>query len=604
MDRERVRHQLLVEPAVDVVLDAQAALIDDHLALGLHLVGRALDVIRAEGASASTLSYLFEGIVIVESLAVALQLWEQHQWPAPAGPTYVTLSGETLDAAGVMTGVGAAVNIAQVQPGDTVAVLGSGGVGLSVVQGARLAGASRIVAVDIDAGKLETARRLGATDSIDSSAVDPVAAINDLVPGGVDYAFDAIGKIATTEQSIAMLGLGGAAVIVGLPPTGSTARFDPLSLAEANQRILGSNYGSVDPQRDIPGLVDLYMEGQLDLDSMVSSRRPLEAAPAALDDLAAPERRARSGSLLSAPATSSYWLSMREAIAWTAPMNAPSPPPTMPSRPFLSRLPILLLLLAFMAVSGLAAHRIAQQLGLADLQATGLHRLDLYTASLEREIGKYAFLPGTLGLERDVLALLGHPGDNALAPRVSAYLEQLNERAGTLAIYLVDTTGHVVASSNWRRADSFLGEDLAFRPYFRDAMANGSGRFFGIGTTRGEPGYYLASALADESRTLGVAVIKVSLEQLENSWTTVEAPAIVSDENGVVILGSVAERIVRLAGCPVLGSTISITPPSCARASRISSTERSITSSPATCVKAGQGETQAGLSATAGSLGT
>jgi len=213
----------------------------------------------------------------------------------------------------------------------------------------------------------------------------------------------------------------------------------------------------------------------------------------------------------------------------------------MPSRPFLSRLPILLLLLAFMAVSGLAAHRIAQQLGLADLQATGLHRLDLYTASLEREIGKYAFLPGTLGLERDVLALLGHPGDNALAPRVSAYLEQLNERAGTLAIYLVDTTGHVVASSNWRRADSFLGEDLAFRPYFRDAMANGSGRFFGIGTTRGEPGYYLASALADESRTLGIAVIKVSLEQLENSWTTVEAPAIVSDENGVVILGSVAD---------------------------------------------------------------
>lgn len=213
----------------------------------------------------------------------------------------------------------------------------------------------------------------------------------------------------------------------------------------------------------------------------------------------------------------------------------------MPSRPFLSRLPILLLLLAFMAVSGLAAHRIAQQLGLADLQATGLHRLDLYTASLEREIGKYAFLPGTLGLERDVLARLGHPGDNALAPRVSAYLEQLNERAGTLAIYLVDTTGHVVASSNWRRADSFLGEDLAFRPYFRDAMANGSGRFFGIGTTRGEPGYYLASALADESRTLGVAVIKVSLEQLENSWTTVEAPAIVSDENGVVILGSVAD---------------------------------------------------------------
>lgn len=210
----------------------------------------------------------------------------------------------------------------------------------------------------------------------------------------------------------------------------------------------------------------------------------------------------------------------------------------MPSRRFL---PLLMLLLTMMVLSGFAAHRIAQQLGLSDLQATGLHRLDLYTASLEREIGKYAFLPGTLGLERDVLALLGSSDDDKLAPQVNAYLEQLNKRAGTLSIYVIDTAGHVVASSNWRRADSFIGEDLAFRPYFREAMASGSGRFFGIGTTRGEPGYYLASTLADEARTLGVAVIKVSLEQLEKSWTTVEAPAMVSDENGVVILSSVAD---------------------------------------------------------------
>ncbi|UCV30227.1 sensor histidine kinase [Ferribacterium limneticum] len=213
----------------------------------------------------------------------------------------------------------------------------------------------------------------------------------------------------------------------------------------------------------------------------------------------------------------------------------------MPSHRSLRHLPILMLLLTLMVLSGFAAHRIAQQLGLADLQATGLHRLDLYTASLEREIGKYAFLPGTLGLEHDVLALLGETADSKLAPRVNAYLEQLNERAGTLAIYVIDTRGHVVASSNWRRADSFVGEDLSFRPYFREAMDSGSGRFFGIGTTRGEPGYYLASTLTDDSRTLGVAVIKVSLEQLEKSWSTVEAPAMVSDENGVVILGSVAD---------------------------------------------------------------
>ena len=212
----------------------------------------------------------------------------------------------------------------------------------------------------------------------------------------------------------------------------------------------------------------------------------------------------------------------------------------MPSRP-LRYLPILLLLLALMGLSGFGAHRFAQQLGLAELQTTGLHRLDLYTASLEREIGKYAFLPGTLGLERDVLALLGQADDGKLAHPVNAYLEQLNDRAGTLSIYVINTAGKVVASSNWRRADSFIGEDLSFRPYFREAMASGSGRFFGIGTTRGQPGYYLASTESDESRTLGVAVIKVSLEQLEKSWSTVEAPAMVADENGVVILGSVAD---------------------------------------------------------------
>ena len=212
----------------------------------------------------------------------------------------------------------------------------------------------------------------------------------------------------------------------------------------------------------------------------------------------------------------------------------------MPRR-HLRHLTIFLLLLALMGLSGFGAHRIAQRLGLSELQATGLHRLDLYTASLEREIGKYAFLPGTLGLERDVLDLLRHPAGNKLTPQVNAYLEQLNERAGTLSIYVIDTAGHVVATSNWRRADSFLGEDLSFRPYFRDAIDSGNGRFFGIGTTRGEPGYYLASTLVDDSKTLGVAVIKVSLEQLETSWSTVEAPAMVTDENGVVILGSVAD---------------------------------------------------------------
>ncbi|MBS1130720.1 MAG: histidine kinase [Proteobacteria bacterium] len=207
--------------------------------------------------------------------------------------------------------------------------------------------------------------------------------------------------------------------------------------------------------------------------------------------------------------------------------------------PRLRSLPLLLLCLLLVALSGVSAYRIAQRLGIADLQATGLHRLDLYAASLEREISKYAFLPGTLSLEPEVLDLLAGTAGDSAAARVNGYLEKLNERAGTLSIYVMDTRGKVLATSNWRRPDSFLGEELSFRPYFREALESGNGRFFGIGTTRGEPGYYLASALTGDNGTLGVAVIKVSLEQLEKSWTTVEAPVLVADENGVVILSAV-----------------------------------------------------------------
>ena len=187
----------------------------------------------------------------------------------------------------VATGVGAVLNTAAVPAGATVAVIGCGGVGLSCVQGARLAGAERIVACDLNPAKLDVALRVGATDGVDASAGDPVAALKAAAPEGLDFVFDAIGRIETTEQAIAALGPGGAAVVVGLPPTGRTARFDPLALAEANQRILGSNYGSIDPQRDIPWLVDRYMAGELDLDSLVSGRRPLAEASDALDDLAA-----------------------------------------------------------------------------------------------------------------------------------------------------------------------------------------------------------------------------------------------------------------------------------------------------------------------------
>ncbi|OPX16319.1 Zn-dependent alcohol dehydrogenase [Gordonia sp. i37] len=182
------------------------------------------------------------------------------------------------------TGVGAVVNTARVTPGSTVAVIGCGGVGLNIVQGARMQGAERIIAVDLSPERATLAKVFGATDAVGSAVA--AEAIRELEPDGVDFAFDAIGHVATTEAAIGSLGLGGAAVIVGLPPTGAKATFEPLALAEMDARILGSNYGSIRPQYDIPKLVDLYMGGELLLDELVSARRPLDEAAQAVTDLA------------------------------------------------------------------------------------------------------------------------------------------------------------------------------------------------------------------------------------------------------------------------------------------------------------------------------
>ena len=186
----------------------------------------------------------------------------------------------------VATGVGAVRNTAAVPPGATVAVIGCGGVGLSVVQGARLAGAQRIVAIDVNADKLDLASALGATDTLVAGPGGVAAAMEELIPGGVDFCFDAIGRTSTTEQAIALLGIGGAAVLVGIPRAGARAAFEPQLLVDRDQRILGSNYGGTRPAVDIPAIVDAVMSGDILLEPMVSARRPLHEADAALRDLA------------------------------------------------------------------------------------------------------------------------------------------------------------------------------------------------------------------------------------------------------------------------------------------------------------------------------
>lgn len=187
----------------------------------------------------------------------------------------------------VPTGVGSVLWTARMPPGATAVVIGCGAVGLSAVQGAVLGAASRIVAVDLLAHKLETALRFGATDVVDASAVDPVEAVREITGGGADYVFDCIGLVATGEQAIGMLAIGGTAVIVGLAPTGAMARFEPRALAEAEQRIVGSNYGSVRPAIDFAFLADLYSGGRLRIDELISAHRPLEEIEEAFDDMMA-----------------------------------------------------------------------------------------------------------------------------------------------------------------------------------------------------------------------------------------------------------------------------------------------------------------------------
>lgn len=171
----------------------------------------------------------------------------------------------------VMTGVGAVLNTARVRPGDSVAVVGCGGVGLNVVQGARIAGATAILAVDTVPAKLELARELGATHTVDAGAGDPAESVLGLVPGGVDHAFEALGRPETIETTVRLTGRGGQAVLIGMAPPEARVPLDALTLTLEERCIRGSWYGSCVPLRDFPLLVELYRDGRLRLDSLIET---------------------------------------------------------------------------------------------------------------------------------------------------------------------------------------------------------------------------------------------------------------------------------------------------------------------------------------------
>lgn len=186
----------------------------------------------------------------------------------------------------VTTGVGAVLNTARVRPGDPVVVIGCGGVGLSVVQGARIAGASPIVAVDIVPAKLELARELGATETV-LAGEDVEARILDATGGGAGYAFEALGRPETIELATRVLLPGGTAVLVGMAAPEARVPLDALTMTLQERTVTGSWYGSVVPPRDLPFLADLVGRGELRLDRMIARTCALDQIG---DALAAFER--------------------------------------------------------------------------------------------------------------------------------------------------------------------------------------------------------------------------------------------------------------------------------------------------------------------------
>jgi len=198
----------------------------------------------------------------------------------------VPLAAACLIGCAVVTGAGAVLNRAKVRPGQTVAIIGAGGIGQSAIQAARIAAAGRIVVVDANPDKEAIARRFGATDFVDASSTDDtVAAVKDLgLPTGLDHVFECVGHPALIRQGVDLLDWGGTLTLLGVPKLGTEASFVVNDLYN-DKSILGCRYGSTRPHHDIPLLVSFYKDGRLLLDDMVSQVYPLDQITQALDDL-------------------------------------------------------------------------------------------------------------------------------------------------------------------------------------------------------------------------------------------------------------------------------------------------------------------------------
>ena len=201
-------------------------------------------------------------------------------------PNVVPSESAALLGCGVITGLGAVTNTARVPPGSRVAVIGLGGVGLSAIQGAVLTGSQTIIGVDLVEAKLDVACSFGATHAVNAAREDPVKAVRALAGGpGVDYVFVTVGNLAAMEQAFKMVRQGGCLVIVGLPEASAVLPLRVHSLVAGERRVLGSYMGSTNLSVDVPRLVQLYQQGRLKLDEMISARYSLDQINDAIADM-------------------------------------------------------------------------------------------------------------------------------------------------------------------------------------------------------------------------------------------------------------------------------------------------------------------------------
>ncbi|MFF4734800.1 alcohol dehydrogenase catalytic domain-containing protein [Streptomyces sp. NPDC001262] len=200
-------------------------------------------------------------------------------------PASMPMASAAVMGCAVLTGVGAALRRARVGPGDSVVVIGAGGIGLNVLQGARIAGASPVVAIDANAAKSPAARQFGATHFVDASTVpDTSAAVREILPSGADHAFECVGDTRLVRQAIGLLDRHGQAVLLGVPSSGAEASF-PVSSMYLDKSILGCRYGSSRPQHDITLYARWYGEGRFLLDELVSAVYPVEEFGKAAEDV-------------------------------------------------------------------------------------------------------------------------------------------------------------------------------------------------------------------------------------------------------------------------------------------------------------------------------